>query len=96
MSQGIRFIWDFFGPNAEKTAAHHHKHLAEFLKRHGQELRSGTYQVGEGHFSAFIETPDRPIALSRERGADGSEGIADQIGRALRPNRLEELDGSGT
>lgn len=28
----IKLIWDFRGPNAEKTAAHHVSHLKEYFK----------------------------------------------------------------
>ena len=27
----IKLIWDFYGPNAEKTAEHHEKHLKEYI-----------------------------------------------------------------
>jgi len=30
MPKKIKLIWDFRGPNAEKTAAHHCVHLKEF------------------------------------------------------------------
>ncbi len=28
----LKLIWDFRGPNAEKTAQHHELHLKEYLK----------------------------------------------------------------
>ncbi len=91
MSQGIRLLWDFYGPDAEKTAKHHHKHLADFLARNGLGLASGTLRVTEAHFAAYIDTPDRPAALDPEADAGEPERISDRIGKALRPIRFEEL-----
>ncbi len=31
MSRNIKLIWDFRGPNAQKTAEHHCIHLKEFV-----------------------------------------------------------------
>lgn len=35
MEERIKLIWDFYGPNAARTADHHTKHLAEFSSAEG-------------------------------------------------------------
>ncbi|MBZ9628958.1 hypothetical protein LB456_07705 [Psychroflexus sp. CAK57W] len=37
MSRQNKLIWDFRGPNAEKTAEHHEIHLKDFLKMNAME-----------------------------------------------------------
>ena len=47
---GVTYLWDFFGPNAEGTAAHFEVHLREFLDKHGiTGAETGTESEGEGH-----------------------------------------------
>ena len=51
----IRMIWDFRGPNAEQTAAHHAKHLKEFTDReHIQHFGFGHQQEVGAHYTAYI------------------------------------------
>lgn len=68
----IRFLWDFFGPRAEGTAQHFEKHLLQFLNQHDLALPTGLLTESDNHVVVFC---------------DPTEPIADQIGRALRPNR---------
>ncbi|MDA0974095.1 MAG: hypothetical protein O2867_10230 [Bacteroidetes bacterium] len=51
----IRMIWDFRGPDAELTAAHHARHLKEFCDKeaithygHGHQLEQGQ------HYTAYV------------------------------------------
>lgn len=70
-----RYFWDFFGPHAEGTARHFHKHLDEFLVRENiQGCSTGVVGNGE-HFAAYCDTPDEH---------------RDVIQRALRPKRFED------
>ena len=42
------YYWDFFGPNAEGTAAHFGRHLEEFFAKHGIEgCELDTMSAGE-------------------------------------------------
>jgi hypothetical protein len=97
----IRFLWDFFGPRAEGTAKHFEKHLLQFLAANSLTLPTGVLQESENHVVVFCDPPDVPGALQQEapsHEAEAStnseptkEAIADQIGRALRPNRVEPV-----
>lgn len=87
----VRFFWDFHGPHAEKTARHFLEHLREFLSKHDLKLECGCASDAEAHWFAYYDPPDVPQAL-QPHGAtpkQGEETIADQVGRALRPQRVE-------
>jgi len=69
----VTYLWDFFGPNAVKTALHFDRHLVEFLTKHGLVgCETGTESSGEGHAAAFCTTPPDACAA---------------VERALRPRR---------
>lgn len=70
----LAYWWDFFGPNAERTARHHASHLREFLEGKGHaHSEIGTASAGAGHFGAYC------IA----------EPVAKQLVEStLRPNRV--------
>lgn len=75
MLRGVKTLyWDFFGPNAEPTAAHFEKHLREFLERHGLACETGLESAGEGHHAARCRA---------------TEPEAERIAAALRPQRSE-------
>lgn len=67
--------WDYFGPPAEGTARHFHKHLDEFLLREGlQGCATGVEVVTPGrHAAAWCRCP---------------EALVPAIGRTLRPQRI--------
>lgn len=68
-----KYLWDFFGPNAERTAAHFEKHLLEFLEEHEHVgVTTGLESAGEGHHAAYCLA--------------GSE-LGAELQAALRPNR---------
>lgn len=53
VSNGVTYLWDFFGPTAEGTAAHFEVHLRQFLDEHGiADCETGTESEGEGHRAA--------------------------------------------
>lgn len=70
----MKLLWDFFGPDAERTAVHFEQHLTQFLTSNGHpELTRGTESAGAGHHAAFCVVP---------------ENLVDPMKRALRPNRV--------
>ncbi|KIG12229.1 hypothetical protein DB30_01775 [Enhygromyxa salina] len=68
--------WDFFGPTAQGTAEHFHRHLDEFLTRERLEgCETGVAVIEPGrHAVATCRCPESLVAV---------------IGRALRPHRVE-------
>jgi len=55
MEEKIKLIWDFRGPNAAPTAAHHKIHLKEFCEKENYlELEIGTSLISEMHSIAYI------------------------------------------
>lgn len=51
--------WDFFGPDAEKTAKHFEKHVAEFAALEQLKIdSSGSFQADAHHTCYWIETMD--------------------------------------
>lgn len=74
MERKLKLIWDFKGPNAAHTAAHHLIHLNEFVARDGiTSLGTGTEQLSDMHHIAYLgieETHMPPVrdALKPHRG----------------------------
>ncbi|AGC77500.1 hypothetical protein LX97_02304 [Nonlabens dokdonensis] len=70
----LKLIWDFKGPNAEKTAAHHLIHLDEYVKNEKVEaIATGVEKVNDRHHIAFlaleeIHMPPVRNALKPHRG----------------------------
>lgn len=59
-----RAWWPFYGPNAEGTARHFHKHLDEFLAREGLEgCTTGLDFPAPGQVVAWCDAPDDTAAL---------------------------------
>ncbi|MFD0861205.1 hypothetical protein ACFQ1M_03215 [Sungkyunkwania multivorans] len=55
MSRKIRMIWDFRGPNAKQTAAHHLVHLKEYLKVEEVWFAdTGIEEVSNMHSFAYV------------------------------------------
>ncbi len=55
MHRKIKFIWDFRGPTAAKTAAHHEKHLKEYIAIKKIELNITGYKtLNDMHSFAFM------------------------------------------
>ena len=51
----IKFIWDYHGDPAERTAAHHSEHLTEFIEERGLEFgESGFEHINGTHHIAYI------------------------------------------
>ena len=55
MNQRIKLIWDFKGPNASQTAAHHIIHLEEFSRSEKLEnTLCGLENVHDMHHIAYL------------------------------------------
>ena len=73
MSDRIKFIWDFHGPNGKPTAAHHAKHLGEFVAaKNFNNILLGTEEIGPMHHIAFM-------VVDKE--------MVDNLRAILKPNR---------
>ncbi len=68
------FFWEFFGPDAESTAAHFERHLLEFMGRTGSSPRESGVITGPGQALVF---------------ATVSESDADGVRASLRPAHHE-------
>lgn len=68
MNRQIKLIWDFRGPNAEKTAEHHEIHLKDFLKINAMDNHlSGVEQINEFHFLAFLVVDEEQMKDFRDQ-----------------------------
>lgn len=54
----IKLIWDFHGPDAQKTAEHHAIHLNDFKRAENDVaiLEVGTEEINESFHTAFLVT----------------------------------------
>ncbi len=55
MTERVKLIWDFRGPNAQPIAVHHAKHLAEFAET--EKLKHtlvGNEEITPMHHIAFL------------------------------------------
>ena len=72
--QRLKLIWDFRGPQAERTAEHHRKHLDEYAFAEALSTPvTGVEMVNDMHHIAFLVVdPDqmKPVrdALKPHRG----------------------------
>lgn len=81
MTRRIKLIWDFFGPDAQRTAEHHLRHVVQFLQREGTaSIASGaelsTESTLESHWVAFVTVAESDVsalraALRPHRGLEG-------------------------
>lgn len=68
MNQQLKFIWDFRGPNAKKTAEHHEIHLKDFLTMNAMENnKTGVEQVNEFHYLAYLVVDATQMKDLRDR-----------------------------
>jgi len=73
MSERVKLIWDFRGPNAREIAEHHVVHLKEFAN--AEKLDNplyGTQQVSSMHHLAFMVI---------------NQDMVDDLRKRLKPNR---------
>lgn len=67
MTERIKLIWDFRGPQAQPTAAHHAKHLGEFASTEKlQNSFTGHEELGPMHHIAFLVVEKHLMNTLRE------------------------------
>ena len=67
MNRKIKIIWEFSGPDAEKTAKHHQIHLEDFGKR--EELScsiAGTEYINHVVWIAYLIVFEKDAILIRD------------------------------
>jgi len=68
MEERVKLIWDFRGPNAEHTAAHHAIHLGEFTTTEGiPHTLHGSQMLTEMHHIAYLVVEKKWMNDLRER-----------------------------
>lgn len=73
MTDRIKFIWDFHGPNGKPTAEHHVKHLGEFVEAKDLDnILLGTESISPMHHIAYMVVPKEMV---------------DELRSILKPNR---------
>ena len=66
MSAKIKLIWDFFGPEGQRTADHHCKHLREFVEREAVTYHgAGTEHSQDGHSMAWLVVEESDVTSLR-------------------------------
>ncbi|MEX1001899.1 MAG: hypothetical protein WDZ35_07280 [Crocinitomicaceae bacterium] len=63
----IRLIWDFHGEDSKGTAAHHIKHLEQFMEREALELiRTAVYSAADQHHMACLTVHEKDVLIIRD------------------------------
>lgn len=67
MERQIKLIWDFRGPAASKTAAHHEIHLKEFIeKENAAVLTTGIRDLNDMHSITYIVVHEWDMVTLRD------------------------------
>lgn len=67
MTERIKLIWDFHGPNAQPTAQHHTKHLKEFAQAENlQNPIFGEEELSKMHHIAYMVVDKELMNTLRE------------------------------
>jgi hypothetical protein len=67
MSRKIKLIWDFRGPNAQKTAEHHCIHLDEFTAHEKLSFHEvNTEKLTDFYTIAYITIDERDMPIFRD------------------------------
>ncbi len=71
-----RYFWDFFGPQAPRTAEHFKRHLDQFLEQNACPGETSLESKGDGHCavgcrveSAWFERVERSLRPKRHEDA---------------------------
>lgn len=68
MIERVKLIWDFRGPHAENTAAHHAIHLSEYLQIEGiDNSLHGSEAIRTNHHIAYMIVERQHMQQIRER-----------------------------
>lgn len=67
MSRNLQLIWDFKGPSAAQTAAHHLIHLKEYAEANQvAAIASGTQEIHQNHHVAYIVVAESDMPPVRD------------------------------
>jgi len=67
LERKLKLIWDFKGPVADKTAAHHEIHLKEYCISENTSLNiTGVEHINTMHSIAFIVVTDEEMKTVRD------------------------------
>ena len=67
MTERVKLIWDFYGPNAQPIAIHHAKHLGEFAESEKlQHAFTGNEEITPMHHIAFLVVEKQLMNSLRE------------------------------
>jgi len=67
MSKNIKFIWDFRGPAASKTAQHHEIHLKEYIRAEQLSLDITGFETrNEVHAIAYMIVSEENMIAVRD------------------------------
>ncbi|TDL99666.1 MAG: hypothetical protein C4K58_05570 [Flavobacteriaceae bacterium] len=67
MERNIKLIWDFYGPMAEGTAAHHQIHLDQYALSNGFEVYlTGHQNFDQNNSEAFLVVKERDMLKVRD------------------------------
>lgn len=60
--------WDFFGPDAQKTAEHFQKHFSEFSKKLAiLSSAEGFFSADTGHSCFWVSIPDAELSNETQK-----------------------------
>jgi len=63
----LKLIWDFHGPDAQKTAEHHEIHLKEFIQNKNlQNQITGVEQLSDLYSLAYIVVDENEMIAVRD------------------------------
>ena len=63
----LKLIWDFKGPDASRTAAHHLIHLDEYVKSEKiASLATGLEKISELHHIAYLALDEESMPAVRD------------------------------
>lgn len=67
MEKQLKLIWDFHGPDAQRTADHHEHHLEEYIQKHKLNHNiTGVEQETEMQWTAFMVVDESEMEAVRD------------------------------
>lgn len=68
MEKQLKLIWDFRGPDAQKTAEHHEIHLKEFIQMENLKNNiTGVETISEVYTMAYLVVNENEMISVRDR-----------------------------
>ena len=67
MAKHIKLLWDFRGPEAQKTAEHHEKHLRDYISIEKMDLDiTGYDEINDMHSIAYMVVEEKDMITVRD------------------------------